>query len=507
MLQFFPRKDWTMANISVNLSQTLYNALNPNGTSAADKTANLSDYLGLFFVIDQNFGATHTSTTSSTITANSARLNYADGGYTDFSGVVFADPNAASGTATASHVQSEYPNNYRLTYDGTMNYHYTLVGSNATLAYDGGTLGKVTLRTELPTTDAGYSQVYGNETLTASGKVIVGLGSFFSGTVNELTSQADRLVASSKVTGDFNISGNAIAIGTGLGHASVSGTLSGYDVQYYDGSHATIAGAGMAVSGSTVIDEQLLLANADNLPGDDIINVTLPSTLVTPWTLASGAGNDTVTITGGGAGLSVNAGSGNDSIGFGDDGHSVDGGSGTDTAIFAGAKSAYTIGTSGANITVHANAAGSATDTLANVERLQFADTTLALDISGTAGQAYRLYQAAFNRAPDAEGLGFWIHYMDNGMSLNEVAQRFMPSPEFQALYGSNPSNADFVDKLYHNVLHRAGEDSGVKFWMDYLTTGGGTQAKVLAFFGESPENQAALIGVIGNGITFTHYG
>ena len=33
----------------------------------------------------------------------------------------------------------------------------------------------------------------------------------------------------------------------------------------------------------------------------------------------------------------------------------------------------------------------------------------LALDINGTAGQVYRLYQAAFDRKPDLVGLGYWI--------------------------------------------------------------------------------------------------
>lgn len=495
-----------MATVSVNLSQSVYNAVNIDGAPAPGDTANLADDLGLFFIIDQNFAATHTVTASSSIAADSARLNYADGGSTVFSGVVFADPNAANGTASATHVESYYPNNYRLTYDGTMNYHYALVGNVAALSYDGGTLGKVTLQTLLPQGAAGYSPVFGNGTISATGKVIVGLGGFFSGTVNEVSAQSEHWITSSKMTGSFDVSGNAISIGSGLDHAKVSGTLSGFDEHYTDGSSITFTNTNITVGASTIVDERLL-SDANNWAGNDTINVTLPATLVAPWVIAAGAGNDSITIAGGGASLSVNGGSGNDSVAFGDDGHSADGGTGTDTAVFTGARAAYTVTKTADGYTVHANATGGGTDTLANFERLQFSDTSVAFDISGTGGQAYRIYQAAFNRTPDAVGLGFWIHAMDSGATLTDVATQFMGSKEFQDLYGSNLTTADFVDHLYQNVLHRAGDAGGVQFWNDAITLHGGTRAQALAAFGESQENQAALIGTIGNGFTFTHYG
>jgi hypothetical protein len=102
-------------------------------------------------------------------------------------------------------------------------------------------------------------------------------------------------------------------------------------------------------------------------------------------------------------------------------------------------------------------------DKLSNVQRLQFADMTLALDISGNAGQAYRVYQAAFNRTPDSGGLKYWIEQMDKGMGLLEVAARFVDSDEFRSLYGTNPANASFLTKLYNNVLHRQPEQSWLR--------------------------------------------
>jgi hypothetical protein len=191
----------------------------------------------------------------------------------------------------------------------------------------------------------------------------------------------------------------------------------------------------------------------------------------------------------------INGGSGNDSI---------NGGNGTDTAVFSGNRGDHTITKTTTGFTVSSAADG--TDTLTNVERLKFGDATLALDISGTDGQAYRVYQAAFNRTPDSGGLGFWINSMDNGKPLSEVAAGFVASAEFKAVYGANPTNAQIVAKLYDNVLHRPGETAGVNFWIGELDSHRRSVAEVLAGFSESAENQAGLIGVIGNGFTYTPF-
>jgi hypothetical protein len=132
---------------------------------------------------------------------------------------------------------------------------------------------------------------------------------------------------------------------------------------------------------------------------------------------------------------------------------------------------------------------------------LVFSDATVALDINGTAGQAYRIYQAAFNRTPDNGGLKYWIGIMDSGVPLTSVSGGFIASAEFQKLYGTNPSNELFVTKLYDNVLHRTPDAGGYKYWVDLLNTGGIDKVSTLVNFSESNENQAGVIGVIQNGI------
>jgi len=184
----------------------------------------------------------------------------------------------------------------------------------------------------------------------------------------------------------------------------------------------------------------------------------------------------------------------------------IDGGAGIDTVGYTSNSTAVVITRSGQN-TVVTNSTSGEVDTLTNVERLKFADKAVALDTDGVGGQAYRIYQAAFNRTPDSGGLGFWISVMDGGASLKAVAGGFVDSAEFKAVYGASPTNAEIVTRLYDNVLHRPGETGGYNFWLGILDRGDGTVADVLAAFSESAENQAGVIGVISNGFAYTPVG
>lgn len=185
----------------------------------------------------------------------------------------------------------------------------------------------------------------------------------------------------------------------------------------------------------------------------------------------------------------------------------VDGGAGFDTAIFRGARSNYTIEKNAETLSVTDNMGIEGIDHLTNIERLQFHDKMVVFDASGTGGQAYRLYQAAFNRAPDAPGLGFWIDYLDKGASLQAAATGFFQSNEFKTLYGEHPAHADLINRFYENVLHRAPEQSGFDWWMNELSSGRQTPPSALVGFSESPENQAQLIGVIEKGMEYIPVG
>lgn len=205
-----------------------------------------------------------------------------------------------------------------------------------------------------------------------------------------------------------------------------------------------------------------------------------------------GSGNDS--IVGNDANNSLRGNGGNDTI---------DGGRGIDTALFAGTRAQYGITPVGATIAVSDNASSrDGTDTLTAVERLRFSDAVLAFDTDGNAGQAYRLYQAAFDRTPDKAGLTYWVNNLDHGMSLSNAAASFIASAEFKAAYGdpvAMPSSV-FLDTLYANILGRAPDLGGKAYWQGELNRGIARE-KVLASFSESTENKAIVGIVIANGI------
>ena len=121
-------------------------------------------------------------------------------------------------------------------------------------------------------------------------------------------------------------------------------------------------------------------------------------------------------------------------------------------------------------------------------------------DVNETAASVARLYDATFNRLPDGNGLLYWKDQIDHGTSLSTVAAAFASSSEFQNTYG-NLSNQAFVDLIYHNVLHRAGDPGGVAFWTNALASGQTNRGDVLLGFSESTEHQVNTVGIIDHGI------
>jgi hypothetical protein len=182
----------------------------------------------------------------------------------------------------------------------------------------------------------------------------------------------------------------------------------------------------------------------------------------------------------------------------------LDGGAGIDTAWYWDVRSAYDIDLFAAGgIAVLDRGGAEGRDTLVSIERLDFVDGVLALDLEGNAGQAYRIYQAAFARTPDDAGLGYWIDSMDSGVSLYAVGQGFVASNEFTALYGSGVGSVDFVERLYTNILGRAGETDGIDYWTGEIDSGRADFAQILIGFSESAENKSAFYATNSDGIWY----
>ena len=91
------------------------------------------------------------------------------------------------------------------------------------------------------------------------------------------------------------------------------------------------------------------------------------------------------------------------------------------------------------------------TDTFRWVQRIEFNNGTLALDIDAgeTAGQAYRLYQAAFAH-PDMPGVAYHMNDMEsNGLSIQQIASNFMASLNLKR------NTENLSDDAYINALSK----------------------------------------------------
>ena len=374
------------------------------------------------------------------------------------------------GTSSATQISGTLSNGDRVVITGTgltaatssiSQIDYTFVKDGVTVSL----FGNLTARTGV-TEQAGVLNKFvvsaaANGVITVLGVddvAVAGARTITSATLDlngvQFTTTGNLSATTSIVNGEYStsLSGN---------YTSSSLTTNGHNLQL----------SNLNVAGSTeLISTDNLLANA--LAGDDVITGSSGNDY-----LAGFAGND-----------SINA------------------GSGLDTVVFNGVVANYTIAKSGNDFTVSAKAGADGVDTLVNVERLQFDDTSIALDVNGVAGQAYRIYQAAFGRTPDLAGLGYWINDMDKGSSLTNVAGGFFQSAEFQRLYGADPSINTLITNFYTNVLKRAPDQAGFDYWANQINSGLITKAGALASFTESAENKLLVIGQIQNGIEYTAY-
>lgn len=104
----------------------------------------------------------------------------------------------------------------------------------------------------------------------------------------------------------------------------------------------------------------------------------------------------------------------------------------------------------------------------------------------GAYASVARLYMAVFNRQPDAAGHAYWVERHQRGLSLLDIADYFVQSPEFVNTY-SSLNTRQFVDLLYRNVFVRTGDREGVAYWNGRLD-GGTSRAYVTLLFSDSPE-------------------
>ncbi len=183
----------------------------------------------------------------------------------------------------------------------------------------------------------------------------------------------------------------------------------------------------------------------------------------------------------------------------------LDGGAGLDTARYDAtrANAALTKTTTGWTVA----SAVDGTDTLTGIERLNFADTSVALDLDGNAGAVAKILGAVFGKPylANKDYVGIGLKLLDNGMSYQSLVALAVQTDVFAQLAGSR-SNVDFVNFVYKNVVGSLPGSADLNYFVNLLTTGAQTQASLAYLACETDLNRVNidLLGLATTGIEYT---
>ena len=267
---------------------------------------------------------------------------------------------------------------------------------------------------------------------------------------------------------------------------SASGSFIGKRVKGYsdNGTHLTEIK-------NIYIADFVTIENASGGSGNDLIEGNFSSNF-----LLGGKGNDN--LYGHGANDVFEGGEGNDFI---------YGGEGVDIALRS--LSDFEVNYLGKQNFQLTSSGHEGVDSLFNVERIYVGNLDspsriigLDIDQGDSSGSVFRLYNAAFNRAPDGFEVGYHVNDIENNeFQLLDIARNFLLSPEFSKTYGPNQSDEDYVKTLYENVLNRTPAEFELEYYTDQFESFSTEKAKTLLNFSESPENITLIFPQIEFGI------
>ena len=107
---------------------------------------------------------------------------------------------------------------------------------------------------------------------------------------------------------------------------------------------------------------------------------------------------------------------------------------------------------------------------LSGFEAAVFSDGTLVFDASPAARDVWLLYRTALGRTPDTAGFLAWVGAAEAGLDRAALAAAFAGSAEFAPLLRASP--AVFVSALYGRAFGRSPDAEGLGFWIGALRDG-----------------------------------
>lgn len=143
-------------------------------------------------------------------------------------------------------------------------------------------------------------------------------------------------------------------------------------------------------------------------------------------------------------------------------------------------------------------------DSLQNIERLQFPDQNMALDIAhGISGTVAKFLGVVFGASAvlDRQMVGVGIHFGDALQNKPNELMRLA----LDARLGLNHSNAELVDLLFFNLFGSQPADPVRDSFVQWIDSGQQTQESLARLAAEQPENLSniAWMGLIQNGLPY----
>lgn len=187
----------------------------------------------------------------------------------------------------------------------------------------------------------------------------------------------------------------------------------------------------------------------------------------------------------------------------------VDGGEGVDTAVYLNKHTDSVIAKSDPGYTIGDKSGMSGTDTLINVERLQFSDKKIALDLTptGNAGQAMEFIGLmAPSMLKDAAVVGVILELIDQGRSMYDVCQLALDIGLVKSAAGSS-TNAALAALVFRNVIGSEADAVTVDELVGYMDGryASYSQAEFMAAVACLAVNQAhvGLVGLQQTGVEY----
>ena len=174
--------------------------------------------------------------------------------------------------------------------------------------------------------------------------------------------------------------------------------------------------------------------------------------------------------------------------------NAFDGGAGTDTALLGIALAAVQSYSIADGVLTIATAAG--TDTLRDIERVQFTDALFALDTrpGGHVWQAAALWHVGFGVLPGRDDLSHWTAVADDSAGMGAVAMRMIQQ------FAPGMASADLVTFLFRQLAHEQPSAATVQFWVDQIGDGRtfATQGDLVAYAASLPLNTDGIASIVG---------